>query len=167
LQRRRRRLGRPSLPEQQPPHDGGPDRQHDREGGEQLVGQEVGEAAEVLEVADEIRGEGCDSLAIEADISNESDCFRLVEEANKAFGRIDVLVNNAGIQTDVPFEETTTQEWYRIIGVDLTGPFVCGREVAKHMEKQHPKGGVSLAFHQFIKQYRSRTTFLMLPQRQV
>ena len=54
---------------------------------------------------------------------------------------IDVLVNNAGIQTDVPFEETTTQEWYRIIGVDLTGPFVCGREVAKHMEKQHPKGG--------------------------
>jgi len=80
---------------------------------------------------------------------------------------IDVLVNNAGIQTDVPFEETTTQEWYRIIGVDLTGPFVCGREVAKHMEKQHPKGGVSLAFHQFIKQYRSRTTFLMLPQRQV
>src|SRR2546427_9678847 len=67
---------------------------------------------EVREVADEIRGEGCDSLAIEADISNESDCFRLVEEANKAFGRIDLLVNNAGIQTDVPFEETTTEEWY-------------------------------------------------------
>ena len=96
---------------------------------------------EVLEVADEIRGEGCDSLAIEADISNESDCFRLVEDANKAFGRIDVLVNNAGIQTDVPFEETTTEEWYKIIGVDLTGPFVCSREVAKHMEKQRPKGG--------------------------
>jgi glucose 1-dehydrogenase len=96
---------------------------------------------EVREVADEIRGEGCDSLAIEADISNENDCIRLVEEANKAFGRIDVLVNNAGIQTDVPFEETTTEEWYKIIGVDLTGPFVCSREVAKHMEKQHPKGG--------------------------
>jgi glucose 1-dehydrogenase len=96
---------------------------------------------EVRELADEIRGEGCDSLAIEADISNESDCIRLVEEANRAFGRIDVLVNNAGIQTDVPFEETTTEEWYKIIGVDLTGPFVCSREVAKHMEKQHPKGG--------------------------
>jgi glucose 1-dehydrogenase len=96
---------------------------------------------EVRKVADEIRGEGCDSLAIEADISNENDCIRLVEEANKAFGRIDVLVNNAGIQTDVPFEETTTEEWYKIIGVDLTGPFVCSREAAKHMEKQHPKGG--------------------------
>jgi glucose 1-dehydrogenase len=48
----------------------------------------------------------------------------LVEEANKAVGRVDVLVNNAGIQTDVPFEETTTEEWYKIIGVDLTGPFV-------------------------------------------
>lgn len=88
---------------------------------------------EVLEVADELRGEGCDSLAIEADISNENDCIRSVEEANKAFGRIDVLVNNAGIQTDVPFEETTTEEWYKIIGVDLTGPFVCSREVAKHI----------------------------------
>ncbi|MGB7954576.1 MAG: glucose 1-dehydrogenase, partial [Candidatus Nitrosopolaris sp.] len=102
-----------------------------------INGRKMGE---VREVADEIRGEGCDSLAIEADISNENDCIRLVE-ANKAFGRIDVLVNNAGIQTDVPFEETTTEEWYKIIGVDLTGPFVCNREVAKHMEKQHPKGG--------------------------
>src|SRR5947208_17052889 len=49
---------------------------------------------EVEEVADEIRNEGCDSLAIEADISNEDDCVRLVE-ADRAFGRIDVLVNNA------------------------------------------------------------------------
>jgi glucose 1-dehydrogenase len=96
---------------------------------------------EVEEVADEIRNEGCDSLAIEADISKEDDCVRLVEEADRAFGRIDVLVNNAGIQRDVPFEETTTEEWYKIIGVDLTGPFVCSREVAKHMEKQYPKGG--------------------------
>jgi NAD(P)-dependent dehydrogenase (short-subunit alcohol dehydrogenase family) len=62
----------------------------------------------VREEADEIRGEGCDSLAIEADISNENDCVRLIEEAHKAFGRIDVLVNSAGIQTDVPFEETTS-----------------------------------------------------------
>jgi glucose 1-dehydrogenase len=96
---------------------------------------------EVQEVADEIRNEGCDSLAIEADISKEADCVRLVEEADRVFGRIDVLVNNAGIQRDVPFEQTTTEEWYKIIGVDLIAPFVCSREAAKHMEKQFPKGG--------------------------
>jgi glucose 1-dehydrogenase len=96
---------------------------------------------EVQEVADLIKSMGCDSIAIEADMSKESDCIKLIERSNKRFGRIDVLVNNAGIQQDVPFEDTTTEEWYKIIGVDLTGPFVCSREAVKHMEKQDPKGG--------------------------
>jgi glucose 1-dehydrogenase len=96
---------------------------------------------EVHEVADHIKSMGCDSIAIEADMSKEDDCIKLIERANKYFGRIDVLVNNAGIQQDVPFEDTTLEEWYKIIGVDLTGPFICSREVVKHMEKQDPKGG--------------------------
>jgi glucose 1-dehydrogenase len=96
---------------------------------------------EAQEVADQIKSVGCDSIAIEADISKESDCIKLIEGAKKRFGRIDVLVNNAGIQQEVPFEDTTTEEWYKIIGVDLTGTFVCSREAVKHMEKQDPKGG--------------------------
>src|ERR671922_609058 len=93
-------------------------------------------------VSDEIKSFGCDSLAIEADVSKESDCIRLIEETIKHYGRIDVLVNNAGIQQDVPFEQTSIEEWYKIIGVDLTGPFICSREAVKHMKKQHnPKGG--------------------------
>jgi glucose 1-dehydrogenase len=52
------------------------------------------------------------------------------------------LVNNAGIQEDIPFTETTVEEWYKIIGVDLTGPFVCSREAVKQMQKQvNPRGG--------------------------
>lgn len=96
---------------------------------------------EVQEVADLVKSTGCDSIAIQADMSKESDCIKLIEGAKKRFGRIDVLVNNAGIQQDVPFEDTTTEEWYKIIGVDLTGPFVCSREAVKHMENQDPKGG--------------------------
>lgn len=105
------------------------------------------------EVADQIKNIGCDSIAIEADMSRESDCIKLIEGAHERFGRIDVLVNNAGIQQDVPFEDTTTEEWYKIIGVDLTGPFVCSREVVKHMEKQNPKGGCIInisSVHQII-----------------
>jgi glucose 1-dehydrogenase len=102
-----------------------------------INGRKMGE---VQEVADQIKSLGCDSIAIEADISKESDCIKLIG-AKKCFGRIDVLVNNAGIQQDVPFEDTTTEQWYKIIGVDLTGPFVCSREAVKHMEKQDPKGG--------------------------
>ncbi|HZA08289.1 MAG TPA: 3-oxoacyl-ACP reductase FabG [Nitrososphaeraceae archaeon] len=88
------------------------------------------------QASNEIKNLGCDSIAIQADVSKESDCIRLIEETIKHYGRIDVLVNNAGIQQDVPFEQTSIEEWHKIISVDLTGPFVCSREAVKHMEKQ-------------------------------
>ena len=87
-------------------------------------------------VSDEIRTLGCDSIPIEADLSKEADCVRLIEETIKNYYRIDVLVNNAGIQQDVPLEETTIELWQKILAVDLTGPFICSREAVKHMEKQ-------------------------------
>jgi glucose 1-dehydrogenase len=87
-------------------------------------------------------GTSCDSIAVEADVSKEEDCIKLVSETVKHFGRIDVLVNNAGIQEDLPLTETSIDEWYKILGVDLTGPFVCSREAVKYMKaQQDPKGG--------------------------
>ena len=97
---------------------------------------------EAQQVSKEIERLGCNSIAIEADVSKEHDCARLVRETVKRFGRIDVLVNNAGIQEDLPLTEINLEEWYKIIGVDLTGPFICSREAVKHMKKQrNPKGG--------------------------
>lgn len=97
---------------------------------------------EAQTVSDEINRMGCESFAVGADISKESDCVMLIEETIKHFGRIDVLVNNAGIQQDVPFTDTTLDEWYKTIRVDLTGPFICSREAVKHMQKQqNPEGG--------------------------
>ena len=97
---------------------------------------------EAQTVSDEIRSLGCNSIAIEADISKEADCIRLIEETIKNYKRIDALVNNAGIQKDVPLEETTLDVWKKILAVDLTGPFICSREAVKHMEKQEdPAGG--------------------------
>jgi glucose 1-dehydrogenase len=109
--------------------------------------------AEAQQVADEIKSLGCDSIAIEADISKESDCMRLIEETAKHYSRIDILVNNAGMQQEVPFEETSTEVWQEIIAVDLTGPFVCSREAVKHMLNQNPKGGCIInisSVHQII-----------------
>jgi glucose 1-dehydrogenase len=97
---------------------------------------------EAQRVSNEIKIVGCNSIAIQADVSQESDCIKLIDHTIKHYGRIDVLVNNAGIQKDVPFEQTSIEEWYKIIGVDLTAPFVCSREAIKQMEKQNdPKGG--------------------------
>jgi glucose 1-dehydrogenase len=92
-------------------------------------------------VSDEIKSLGCDSLAVQADISKEDDCISLIRQSVERFNRIDVLVNNAGIQEDIPFTETTLIEWYKIIAVDLTGPFICSREAVKQMLQQNPKGG--------------------------
>jgi len=105
-------------------------------------------------VSNELRALGCDSIAIEADISKEADCVRLIEETVKNYKRIDVLVNNAGVEKDVPVEDTTLDIWYKIIAVDLTGPFICSREAVKHMEKQQdPTGGCIInitSVHQLI-----------------
>ena len=100
-------------------------------------------AEEAQEVSEELKKLGCKSIAIEADVSKEGECIRLIEETVKEFGRIDVLVNNAGIQDDLPLTEINLDEWYKIIGVDLTGPFIlASREAVKVMKRQfNPKGG--------------------------
>lgn len=92
-------------------------------------------------VSEEIKSLGCGSIAIDADVSKESDCTRLIEESVKQYGRLDVLVNNAGIQQETPFEETGIEVWRKIIDVDLTGPFLCSREAVKQMQVQQPIGG--------------------------
>jgi glucose 1-dehydrogenase len=80
-----------------------------------------------------------------------------------------ILVNNAGIQQAVSFEQTSIEEWYKIAGVDLTGPFVCSREAVKHMEKQQHEVANNAgriinisSVHQTIKQYPNRITYLVL-----
>ncbi len=76
-----------------------------------------------------------------SNVSQEADCIKLIDEIVKHYGRIDVLVNNAGIQQEVPFEDASIEVWQKIIAVDLTGPFVCSREAVKHMLNQDAKGG--------------------------
>jgi glucose 1-dehydrogenase len=109
---------------------------------------------EAERVAKEVQYIGnSNSIAVIADVSQEADCIRLIDEIVKHYGRIDVLVNNAGIQQEVPFEDTSTEVWQKIIAVDLTGPFVCSREAVKHMLNQNPKGGCIInisSVHQII-----------------
>jgi NAD(P)-dependent dehydrogenase (short-subunit alcohol dehydrogenase family) len=81
---------------------------------------------------------GCNSIVIEADMSKESYCIRLIDETAKHYGRIDVLVNNAGI-TEKFLKDTSIEVWQEFVAVDLTGPFVCSREAVKHMLNQNPK----------------------------
>lgn len=95
----------------------------------------------------------CKSIAVVADVSLEKDCIKLIEETIRTFDRIDLLVNNAGIQKDIPFVDTSVEDWYNIIAVDLTGPFICCREAIRHMKQQIPTGGCIInisSVHQLI-----------------
>jgi glucose 1-dehydrogenase len=109
---------------------------------------------EAESVAKEIVNLGnSDAIAVIADVSQEADCIKLIDETAKHYGKIDVLVNNAGIQQEAPIEDTSTDVWQKIIAVDLTGPFVCSREAVKHMLNQKPRGGCIInisSVHQII-----------------
>ena len=86
--------------------------------------------------ASEIQKLSGKSLVQQLDITQESQVISMVQNTLKTFGRIDILVNNAGVACRVPAEETTLAQWNQMINVNLTGTFLCGREVGKAMIQQ-------------------------------
>jgi NAD(P)-dependent dehydrogenase (short-subunit alcohol dehydrogenase family) len=70
---------------------------------------------------DELNQAGAEALSVPGDVSDEGAVRAMVEAVMDGFGRVDVLVNNAGISLIMPAEETTTEDWRRVIEVNLTG----------------------------------------------
>lgn len=87
-------------------------------------------------VKQEIQNLGKEALAIEADVSSEQSVTLMIERTLEEFGTIDVLVNNAGIYPSSSIEELTHQSWDRVIGTNLTGPFLCSRAAVPIMLEQ-------------------------------
>lgn len=75
------------------------------------------------------------TLVVEADVSNENAVKNMIDNVIKEFGRIDVLVNNAGIVYDRDFDEITVDEFKRTLEVNILGAFIVSREVSKYMKK--------------------------------
>ena len=82
-------------------------------------------------VCDEIQQAGGTAITIKADVSNESEVLAMYEATFKQFGTVDILINNAGLQKDNKFHEMSLEEWNRVIGINLTGQFLCAREAIK------------------------------------
>ncbi len=81
----------------------------------------------------ELKRVGAEALAIPGDVSDEKSVREMVRGVMESFGRVDVLVNNAGISAIVPAEQTTLADWNRALTVNLTGPFLMSREFGKEM----------------------------------
>jgi 3-oxoacyl-[acyl-carrier protein] reductase len=89
--------------------------------------------ANASKVREEIRTIGKTALAIEVDVLSEESITRMIERTLEEFGTIDVLVNNAGVYPSTSIEALTNQLWDRVIGTNLTGPFLCSRAVVPIM----------------------------------
>lgn len=87
-------------------------------------------------VAQEIESEGGKALPLKVDVTRAEEVRKMVEEVEKKLGRIDILVNSAGVIKAKFITELEEEDWDRIINVDLKGTFLCSREVAKVMIKQ-------------------------------
>ena len=102
----------------------------------------VGKPDDARQVVAQIEKEGGKALAVQADVSQSEDVQALVAAAVKQFGRLDVLVNNAGIEKEMPFLETPLEDWNKIIAVNLTGPWLCTQAAAKQMAQQKEGGRI-------------------------
>ena len=95
---------------------------------------------EALTVVDEINARGGrKAIAIQCDVSQETEVESMIQETMSTFGRIDILVNNAGIVFDVPFFERTVEQWKKTLDVNLLGTFLCSRSASRHMLKSGGK----------------------------
>ena len=92
-------------------------------------------------------------LPIQADISNEIAIKNMVDTAIKEFGKIDVLVNNAGIVIDKEFEDRTVEEWKKTLDINLIAPFVLTKLVGKEMMKQKSGAIINISSTNGINTY--------------
>ena len=82
-------------------------------------------------VLKEITDKGGKGIVYQCDVSKEDEVIKMFQEVVKQLGTVDILVNNAGIQKDAKFTEMTLDQWNAVIGVNLTGQFLCAREAIK------------------------------------
>lgn len=120
-------------------------------GGAKRVGKAIGQAfalrgckivvhyhasqPEAEQTVQELLAAGHDAIAVQADITQEGQVTRMVETAVARFGRIDVLVNNAAVFFRTPIDTLSIEEWELMLEVNLTGTFLCARQIGLRMRE--------------------------------
>jgi len=102
----------------------------------------AGRRAEPLAAAVAEAGVAADrALAVPADVSDPRSVDALFERTVAAFGRVDLLFNNAGISAGGPIEDIAYDDWSKVVAINLTGSFLCAQAAFRRMKAQSPRGG--------------------------
>lgn len=109
------------------------------------------EAGDAQRLATELSDGAVKVIAVQADVGNEDDVKRMTQQAQQELGGLDLLVNNAGIEKQVPLVDMSLEDWNAVLRTDLTGTFLCLREAARAMSD---RGGGTIvnmsSVHEFI-----------------
>jgi 3-oxoacyl-[acyl-carrier protein] reductase len=114
-----------------------------REGAQVVVADLQANKAE--SVTNELNDLGTEALAVEVDVANEAAVKRLAEQTFNRFGRIDILVNDAGVYLKAPVVDISDENWDRTINVNLGGNFLCSRAFVPAMRAQRSGRIISIA----------------------
>ena len=101
-----------------------------------LAGRRVAELEKTAAMAG-----GGNLHVISTDVRQPDSVRALFAATREKFGRLDVLFNNAGVTTGIPFEDLSYEQWCEVVNVNLTGSFLCAQEAFRMMKAQQPQGG--------------------------
>ncbi len=87
-------------------------------------------------VAGEIRAAGAKALVLPGDVTKKADCERIVQDVTRTFGRLDILINNAGINRDAMAAKMTEEQWDAVLSVNLKGTFLCAQAALPGMRER-------------------------------
>ena len=118
--------------------------------GADVIVNYVADATSAEAVAEEIEVAGNRAVAVKADISKEAEVQAMFRQIIERFGTLHILVNNAGLQRDAAFAEMTLEQWNFVIGVNLTGQFLCAREAVREFKRRGVDPKVSAAAGKII-----------------
>src|SRR5262249_60276453 len=118
--------------------------------GADVVFNYVTNPGQAEEVVAKIRESGVKAYAHQADVSQEDQVKAMFARMCGEFGTIDIMVNNAGLQRDAKLEEMTLRQWDTVIGVNLTGQFLCAREAVREFKRRGVRPEISCAAGKII-----------------
>jgi len=120
----------------------------------------VASAGPAEEVAELVRSKGRRAITVKGDVASRQDVETMVDKVWQELGLLDVLVNNAGIETIVPFLELSDEQWTRLTDVNLRGEWLCSQVFCKRLvEKQKPGVIVNIGSVQAGKVLPGRTHY--------